>query len=93
MKTYSLEILTPRGRFFSGEVVHTLVPAEDGFVGVLANHTSYVTSSPGGKCEVRLFSGENRSFRIGRGFFQILKNRAFFLTESIEATQASPLPS
>lgn len=84
MKTYSLEILTPRGRFFSGEVVHSLVPAEDGFVGVLANHTAYLTSSPGGRLEVRLSSGEVRPIRVGSGFFQVLGNQAFFLTQSAE---------
>lgn len=84
-KRYSLEILTPRGRLFSGEVVHTLVPAEDGFVGVLANHTSYAISSPGGKLEVRFPSGEIRLFKVGTGFFRFFKNEAFFLTQSVEA--------
>ena len=91
MKTYQLEILTPRGRFFSGEVVHTLVPVEDGFVGVLAHHISYVASSQGGRLEARLPSGEIQPFFVGSGFFQILKNEAFFLTQSAEA--AGPLPS
>ena len=68
--------------------MHTLVPAEDGFVGVLANHTAYVTSSGGGKLEIRLPSGEVRPFRVGPGFFQVLKNNAFFLTQSADA--ASP---
>ena len=83
MKTYSLEVLTPRGRMFEGEAVHTLIPAEDGFVGVLADHAPYVTSSPGGKLEVRLASGETKSFQVGPGFFQVLKNSAFLLTESV----------
>ena len=85
MKTYQLEVLTPRGRSFSGEVVHALVPAEDGFVGVLANHTSYVTSSPGGRLEVRLPSGQTRPFEVGPGFFQVSKNEAFFLTPSVKS--------
>lgn len=85
MKSYSLEILTPRGRFFSGEVVHTLVPAEDGFVGVLAHHISYVTSSPGGRLEIRLPSGQTQSWKVGPGFFEILKNQAFFLAQSVES--------
>ena len=85
MKIYQLEVLTPRGKFFGGEVVHALVPAEDGFVGVLANHTSYVTSSPGGKFEIRLASGETRLFKVGPGFFQTLGNDAFFLTQSVES--------
>ena len=84
MSSYQLEILTPRGRFFSGEVVHTLVPAEDGFVGVLANHTSYVSSSSGGRLEIRLPSGETQTFQVGRGFFRILKNNASFLAASVD---------
>ena len=84
-KTYQFEILTPRGRFFSGEVIHTLVPAEDGFVGVLAHHTAYVTSSPGGRLEVRLPSGEVRPFRVGPGFFHVEKNDAFLLTQSVDS--------
>ena len=93
MKSYPLEILTPRGKLFSGEVVHTFLPAEDGFVGVLANHAPYVTSSPGGKLEVRLPAGETRTFRVGTGFFQILKNRAFFLTQSVEELSPASSPS
>ncbi len=90
MKPYPFEILTPLGRFFKGEVVHTLLPAEDGFVGVLAHHAPYVTSSPGGHLEVRLASGQTQAFRVGTGFFQVLKNDAFFLTQS--AQESSPLP-
>ena len=84
-KKYALEILTPRGRLFSGEVTHALVPAEDGFVGILANHTTYTTSSPGGNFEVRFPSGKTQLFKVGPGFFHIQKNDAFFLTQSVEA--------
>lgn len=83
-KSYQLEILTPRGRAFSGEVIHSLVPAEDGFVGVLAHHTSYVTSSPGGRLELRLPSGEMQLFQVGTGFFQFFKNSAAFLAQSAD---------
>ena len=81
--TYSLEILTPRGRLFSGDVIHTLLPAEDGFVGVLARHTDYVTSSPGGRLELRLPSGEIKKLRVGPGFFEVRENAASFLTQSV----------
>ena len=84
MKTYHFDLLTPRGRHFSGEVIHALIPAEDGFVGVLANHTTYVTSSPGGRLEIRLAPGETRQFQVGPGFFRIKKNDAFFLTHQIK---------
>ena len=83
-----MEILTPLGRSFAGEVVHALVPAEDGFVGILANHTDYVTSSPGGRFEARLSSGGNQQFKVGPGFFRMRKNQAYFLTQSVETLSA-----
>ena len=84
-RAYHFEILTPRGRIFSEKIEHAFVPTEDGFVGVLVNHTAYVTSSPGGRLEVRLSSGETKPFRVGPGFFQIYRNGAFFLTQSVES--------
>lgn len=80
--TYQFQILTPLGKFFSGEVIHARIPAEDGFVGVLARHAPYLTSSPGGALEVRLPSGETQTFHVGSGFFRVLKNDGFFLTHS-----------
>ena len=82
MPYYHLEVITPQGATFKGEVVHALIPAEDGFVGVLANHASYITSSPGGRLEVRERSGQEKKFRVGNGFFEIVKNQAVFLTQS-----------
>ena len=86
MKTYHFEILTPQGRPFSENVVHAMIPVEDGFVGVLANHTPYLTSSPGGKLEVKLDSDEMKPFEVGPGFFQFIENEAYFLTQFVKLT-------
>ena len=85
MVSYKLNIITPQGITYSGDVVHTLVPAEDGFVGVLANHAPYVTSSPGGRLEVREINavgGAEKKFKVGAGFFEVSHNKAAFLTQS-----------
>ena len=84
MASYQLNVITPQGITYTGEVVHTLIPAEDGFVGVLANHAPYVTSSPGGRLEVRESGGSEKKFRIGPGFFEITRNKATFLTQSFQ---------
>ncbi len=80
--TYSIRILTPQGPAFEGEAVHALLPAEDGFVGVLANHAPYVASSPGGRLEIREPGGAEKKFTIGPGFFEVAHNQATFLTVS-----------
>ena len=82
---YELQILTPQGAAFSAKVVHTLVPGEDGFVGVLANHAPYVTSSPGGRFEIREPDGTEKKFKAGPGFFEVAHNKAAFLTQSFSA--------
>lgn len=82
MPSYHLDVITPQGISYSGEVVHTLVPGEDGFIGVLANHAPYVTSSPGGRLEVRETSGTEKKFEVGIGFFEVAHNKATFLTQS-----------
>ena len=81
---YRLEVITPQGIVYHGEVIHTFLPAENGFVGVLANHAPYVTSSAGGRLEVRERSGEGKKFKVGRGFFEVAQNKAAFLTQSFE---------
>ncbi len=85
---YRLKVITPHGVAYQGDVVHTLVPAEDGFVGVLANHAPYVTSSPGGRFEVREKSGQEKKFKAGDGFFEVVKNEAVFLVQSFDDAQA-----
>ena len=81
---YRLQIITPHGTAYQGEVIHSLIPAEDGFVGVLANHAPYVTSSPGGRFEVKEKDGQEKKFDVGSGFFEVAKNQATFLVESFK---------
>ena len=80
--TYHIEVITPQGPAYSGEIVHSFIPAENGFVGVLANHAPYVTSSPGGRFEVREAGGAEKKFHVGEGFFEVAHNKASFLTRS-----------
>ena len=90
---YRLEVITPQGIAYQGDVVHSFVPAEDGFVGVLANHAPYVTSSSGGRFEIREKEGETKRFRVGTGFFEVAGNQASFLTQSFQAFEAPNEPS
>jgi len=79
---YQLTIITPEGRTYTGEVVHARIPAEDGYVGVLACHAPYVTSSPGGAVEIEEKDGAKMKFEVGPGFFTVENNRADFFTQS-----------
>ncbi|MCM8775930.1 MAG: F0F1 ATP synthase subunit epsilon [Candidatus Omnitrophica bacterium] len=84
MALHKLQLLTLEGVIYDQEVAHIYLPAEDGFVGILAHHAPYVTSSPGGILEVREKDGTQKRFRLGAGFFEVAKNRASFFAPSIE---------
>jgi F0F1-type ATP synthase epsilon subunit len=62
--TYSLKIITPQGIAYEGTVFHTFLPAENGFVGVLAHHAPYLVSSKGGKMAVKESIGLEKDFRL-----------------------------
>jgi F-type H+-transporting ATPase subunit epsilon len=84
--SYTLQIISPKGTEYREEVVHTRLPDERGYVGVLANHAPLITSSPGGRVDVRLKNGETKNFRVGAGFFEVIRNQATFLVESFHGS-------
>jgi F-type H+-transporting ATPase subunit epsilon len=83
--TFQLKVVTPQGAAYEGTAVHVRIPNEDGFVGILANHAPYVTSSPGGPLEIREPGGSQKTYTTGVGFFEIAHNQAIFLTQSFSA--------
>ena len=86
---YQLQVVTPQGRAFEGDVVHARVPVPNGSVGVLANHAPYITSSLGGTLEIREKDGQEKKFAVGPGFFEVRRNKAIFLTQSFNTETAS----
>ena len=85
---FKLQITTPQGHEYSGDVVHARIPVSDGSVGILANHASYITAAAAGVCEVREKDGSEKSFRVGDGFFTVSHNQAVLLTQTFQAAQA-----
>lgn len=83
--SYHLKVVTPKGPALEEEVIHTLLPDERGFVGVLTDHAPFVTSSPGGKLVLRFPDGQEKNYKIGPGFFEVAHNQAVFLVKSFQA--------
>ena len=83
--SYSLKIITPHGTAYEGTVVHTFLPTENGFVGVLAHHAAYLVSSRGGKVVAKENIGLEKNFQVGPGVFEVNHNQAVFLTQTCSA--------
>ncbi len=86
--SFKLDITTPQGQEYSGEIVHACVPLEAGSAGILANHAPYVTVAGAGLCTVREKNGVEVAFKVGKGFFSVAHNRAALLTQSFEKITA-----
>ena len=65
-KAYKLEIITPQGTVYSGDVISIVAPGELGYLGVLAGHAPLVTTLVRGKFTASLPHGR----RVFRSFCQ-----------------------
>ena len=63
--TYHLQIVTPDGKRFDGQVERLIIPTIDGQVGILARHINYVTALGMGSAKVVTEEGERYAACIG----------------------------
>ena len=63
--TYHLQIVTPDGKRFDGQVERLIIPTIDGQVGILARHINYVTALGMGAAKIVTEDGERHAACIG----------------------------
>lgn len=80
MKEFDLSVYTPEKTLFKEAVVSLRVPAEEGSLGVLADHAPLIASLKEGKIIIRTKSGETLHFvSLGSGFLEVNGNKAAVL--------------
>jgi len=79
--TFEVEILTPEGEVFSGEVSQVSTRTAGGEIGILANHAPLLAALK--PAELRLFEdgGEPRRYAQAHGWLQVFGNHARLLVE------------
>ena len=80
-KLFTLEIITPLGTFFKGEILHVRAPGVDGDFGVLADHAPLMAGLRPGRLRVE-DPDESFDFVMTGGFFEVHSNRAVVLAET-----------
>ena len=63
--TYHLQIVTPDGKQFDGQVERLIIPTIDGQVGILARHIDYVTALGMGTAKLITEEGDRYAACIG----------------------------
>jgi len=78
---FKVEVLTPEGQVFDGEVEMVSTRTVTGSIGVLAHHSPLMGILE--PTELRLYKSESdvEKFAQGEGYLQVVENRALVLVE------------
>lgn len=80
---FHVDIASPDKLLYSADAVSLVVPAELGYLGILANHAPLIANLKKGRITLRDPSGkENIFYSNGKGIIEVLDNRATLLFES-----------
>lgn len=81
-KTFKLEIVTPEKLVFSDELTSLVVPAYEGYLGVLAGHTPLLCTLKSGYIEIKNEKQEIR-YKTTGGFMEVTPQKTIVLVEDI----------
>ena len=76
-----LEIVTPDKHVYSGEVISAYFPGTEGGFGILNDHAALISTLTKGVIKIVEENNKERSFDIGGGVVEVLKNRIIVLAE------------
>jgi F-type H+-transporting ATPase subunit epsilon len=79
--TFSVDVLTPEGEVFGGEVVQLSTRTVDGELGVLANHVPVLAGLKPNRLRLRISDSEVHEFAQSHGVLQVFANHAQVLLE------------
>ena len=71
---YKLDILSPEGSTFSGNVKQATFPTTSGLITILAGHTALVSALAEGDIEIEPETGEKKSIAVSGGFLEVSDN-------------------
>lgn len=83
-KPFELSILTPSQPIFQGTVTSLVIPAEEGYWGVLAMHLPSVVKLKAGKVRARM-DEDSKEWKIKGGFAWIEREKTTLLVELEES--------
>jgi F-type H+-transporting ATPase subunit epsilon len=83
-KKFKTEIVTPEKIVFSEEIESLVIPAERGYLGVLAGHAPLLATLQPGEITIKGSSKGDLHYATSGGFMEVTPGKAVLLTESAE---------
>jgi len=81
----NITVLSPDKEIFQGEITSVKVPGTSGQFEVLSNHAPIVSSLDDGQVRIIKSDGERMTFKIERGFIEVLNNEVSLLVQGYSA--------
>jgi F-type H+-transporting ATPase subunit epsilon len=78
---FEVEVLTPEGEVFSGEVRQVSTRTMVGEIGILANHAPLLAALKPAELRLHLSDSETKRFAQAHGWLQVFGNHARLLVE------------
>ena len=85
--TFPVEVLTPEGEVFNGEVVQLSTRTMVGEVGILANHAPLLASLRPTELRLKISDSETKRYAQSHGMLQVYANHAQVLVEQATALE------
>jgi F-type H+-transporting ATPase subunit epsilon len=82
-KTFKLEIVTPDGATYSGDVESCVLPGSEGLFGVLAGHAPFMAVLGPGEAKF-IHEGKTEYLALSGGFAQVDQKKVTVLAETAE---------
>jgi F-type H+-transporting ATPase subunit epsilon len=79
--TFEVEVLTPEGEVFDGEVRQVSTRTAVGEVGILANHAPLLAALRPAELRLHISDSETKRYAQAHGWLQVFGNRARLLVE------------
>ncbi len=83
MREYRLEIVTPDGEAFAGQVISLLVKTDEGDVEILAGHADYLATIATGRARIRTSEGD-RFAAVSGGFLTVGRSSVKLVATTFE---------
>jgi len=85
-KTLMLEVVTPERKVLSEEISSIIVPAIEGYLGILPNHAPMISGLEPGVVKYKV-AGEYKKMAISGGFLEVSDNKASILANTAEMAE------
>ncbi len=85
--SFEVEVLTPEGEVFRGEVRQVSTRTAGGEIGILANHAPLLAALRPAELRLQMEGSETRRYAQAHGWLQVFGNRARLLVEEAIAPE------